>query len=96
MLKNYCGENGVLTGEVTMILDDEGIKAHSQWSRTLYYWSTIQDIAQSKNLIYLFYDNSLAQIFPKRIFDSPKSIEGFLSFIDNKRASVKPAHRREV
>ena len=87
LFNNYCAEGGLLTSQTTISLSNECLRVHMPHFRAQYYWPILQDVTQTKNLILVFYDNSLAQVIPKRAFSSPEQLQEFLSFINDKKSS---------
>ena len=68
--------------------DDERIKITSRDSETIYYWSKIKAIENTKSNILIFISERLAFIIPKRIFVTEQEINDFWNEVKNKYNSI--------
>jgi len=86
--KNYKMTKGKDKNYEVNIDDNERIKITSRDSETIYYWSKIKAIENTKSNILIFVSERLAFIIPKRIFESEQKLNEFWNEVQNKYKSV--------
>jgi len=80
LLRFYPSKNGSILGEKTITINDEGLTEKSNESSTQITWKGIQSIEENNQAIYIFIDNVMAFIIPKRDFESNQHENQFMEF----------------
>ena len=68
--------------------DDDCIKITRNDSETVYFWSKIKAIENTKSSILIYISDRQAIIIPKRIFESEQEINNFWNEVKNKYNSI--------
>lgn len=63
-------KDGILLGEKTIEISEEGINEKHSLSHSFYSWDCIESILENQGDIYLFLDKMLALIIPATAFSS--------------------------
>ncbi len=66
-----------ILGRRTYVFTEDSIEFTSAHSHSRYDWSSVVDFVDSKDHFFLFIDSTAAFIIPKRIFDSPDTMNSF-------------------
>jgi hypothetical protein len=67
-----------LLGEHTLILSDDGIIESTSVNEALNKWAGIRGIEQNDGYIFIFLNQTMAHIIPKRAFVDPEAASLFL------------------
>ncbi|MDB6123403.1 MAG: hypothetical protein JWQ71_2396 [Pedosphaera sp.] len=70
-----------LLGEHELTLSDAGMLTRSADGETLRKWSGLMKVASTGNYLYLYVNETMAQIVPKRYFASPAEAQSFEQMI---------------
>jgi hypothetical protein len=81
---NMVSDRGVILGEQTYIIEDEGIRKDTEFTEMLTRWETVRTIEEDENCLYIYVDNAAAYILPKRYFDSPIEKRDFLREVEER------------
>jgi hypothetical protein len=73
--------NGAVIGKRTFTLTEEELIEESNVNRNYQKWSSILSLDENKNLIFLFIDNNVAYIIPKRDFKDKNEEELIKNYI---------------
>jgi hypothetical protein len=73
-----------LLGEHTIKLSDEGITESTSVNEGIYNWDGIRSIEQNERYIFIFLNQTMAHIIPKRAFVDPESASLFLQEVQSR------------
>ena len=76
-------KDGIILGQHTLKLSEEGVFEESALKKSHFSWESIVSVEQSKNLVYLYVDKAMAILIPKDSFDNKGAIESFISEVKN-------------
>ncbi len=79
-MKRSIRQNPKAIGKRECWIDDNMLKIKSEYSETSQVISSISDIEETKNYIFLFTGKSSAMFIPKRVFRDSISIQNFKEF----------------
>ncbi|OZB90139.1 YcxB family protein [Paenibacillus sp. XY044] len=68
----------MLLGEHTITLADEGIIESTSVNESIHKWGGIRDIENNEDYIFIFLNQTMAHIIPKRAFPSTETAAVFL------------------
>lgn len=88
LLRYYPSKNGSILGEKTITINDKGLTEKSNESTTQISWKGIQSIEENNQAIYIFIDNVMAFIIPKRDFESKHHENQFKAFCLEKTEQI--------
>jgi len=73
-----------LLGEHTIMLSEEGIIESTSVNKGVHSWAGIRGIEQNEGYIFIFLNQTMAHIIPKRAFVSPEIASHFLQEAQNR------------
>lgn len=68
--KNYAKRNEGIIGEHTIVISEEGLREITKVNNSLYLWCGIAKIKQDNSYIYIYIEEFMAHIIPKKSFRS--------------------------
>lgn len=77
-------KNGVITGEKTFYLEDDGIREKSDNYESLSKWKAIKYVRSTESHTYIFLDTLVAHIIPHNSFSCEESIQTVVKHINEK------------
>ena len=84
-IKKMPSDKGSLLGAKKILIDDEGFIQESDNSKTLQKWNGVNRIETNKKSIFIFIDNFVAYVIPKRYFKNENEVTEFISTLETKR-----------
>lgn len=76
----YIKGNKAMLCEHIFEIDEEGIKGYTENTNSNYNWNTIRNLMENKEYVYLFFDEVMAVIIPKRAFSTEEEAIEFVKY----------------
>ncbi|MGB0843575.1 MAG: YcxB family protein [Alphaproteobacteria bacterium] len=77
-------ENGLVLGRRTYEIEEDGLVVSQDGTQQAFMWSSINEVVEDDNSVYLFVDKNMAHIFPKAVFASNIQAQEFAAFAREK------------
>jgi len=84
LTKILPAENGSILGKKKFLITDEGLIEEAENNTNLQKWKGIKTVELSNKSVFIFVDNMVAYIIPKRFFKNKTEMLNFIAIIEEK------------
>ena len=84
LIKRLPTENGSILGKKKFLITDDGLIEEAENNTNLQKWKGIKTVELSNKSVFIFVDNMVAYIIPKRFFKNKTEMLNFIAIIEEK------------